>query len=294
VAYKDRDEVRLMSRNGRDLTQRFPALLAAELLPGRRGAVEGTGCRPTRPASAREGGATLERLPRRARRLVLKSRQRRAKQVVVVILPQHPPLELDAGLAGPNSLARRPGLPTLRPSQRRLASGHDTRDVPSADGQARSTPIRPNGWAVHRRGRQASRSWGPPRFDAGDFAPRRRGLDVRSTSTLRELPTAAAPTLLQPTANARVPAFSFGGACSRLTKQPAHQHRRGSDHQDDDQQEPSFPCPRLRSALEPEYGADGPQDERQNDTEHHRVVGPPSRSRCSADADDRPHSDRPA
>src|SRR6266852_4005153 len=87
-----------------------------------------------------ESEGHLERLPRRARRLVLKSRQRRAKQVVVGIRRQHPPLELDAGLTGPNSLARRPGLPTLRPSQRRLASGDDTRDVPSADVQARSTP----------------------------------------------------------------------------------------------------------------------------------------------------------
>jgi len=29
VAYKDADRVRLMSRNGRDLTQRFPELVAA-------------------------------------------------------------------------------------------------------------------------------------------------------------------------------------------------------------------------------------------------------------------------
>jgi bifunctional non-homologous end joining protein LigD len=29
VAYKDRDQVRLVSRNGRDLTQRFPELVAA-------------------------------------------------------------------------------------------------------------------------------------------------------------------------------------------------------------------------------------------------------------------------
>ena len=183
------------------------------------------------------------RLPLRARRLVLKSQQRRAKQVVVGILRQHPPLELDAGLAGPNSLARRPGLPTLRPSQRRPTSGHDTRDVPSADGQARSTPIRPNGWACSQTGQTGESVMGTSSIRCGGFCAAPSGSRCPLDINPEGLPTAAAPTLLQPTANARVPACSFGGACSRLTKQAAHQHRRGSDHQDDDQQEPGFPCP---------------------------------------------------